>query len=278
VGASTGLTWAKVQAEGRCGSLDEFRTQDGAGRGGALFWDFHRGAFSQTVCLQREGCTAFADREPWPVAILGAEAMGVLLSLRHAVYNLWWNSAQREAFQASWVPILFIGVRDNGMPEVGVNLEKLQQSFTLKMQAAYPPIYFTTRILEKDGAQFLAVIVPGSPSRPHFAGQAYVRNGNRTEAASEQEFEELLASRLSKSAEILKWITKTVTLTWLRTENTHVLGSVISEAPVFVTACNSFYVTYADQVGRTGNSIPLRRVEVSYDNANSRLKLEIYPA
>jgi hypothetical protein len=175
---------------------------------------------------------------------------------------------------------LFIGVTDDGTPEkkAGVNLEKLQQSFTHKMKEAYPPIYFTTRILEKDGAQFVAVIVPGSPSRPHFAGQAYVRKGNRTEAASEQRFEELLASRLSKSAEIPKWITKTVTITWMRTEHTHVLGPVVSEASGFVTACNSFYFTYADQIGGTGKSVPLRRVEGSYDNTNSRLKLEIYPA
>lgn len=123
---------------------------------------------------------------------------------------------------------MFIGVRDDGTPEVGVNLERLQPSFTLKMQAAYSPIYFATKILGKDGSQFVAVIVPGSASRPHFAGPSYVRKGNRTETASEQQFDELLASRLSKSDEILKWMNKTITIDWMRVEHTHLLGAVVS--------------------------------------------------
>jgi predicted HTH transcriptional regulator len=173
--------------------------------------------------------------------------------------------------------VLFIGVRDDGTPEVGVNLESLQQSFTRRMQAAYPPIYFATKILEKDGSQFVAVIVPGSANRPHFAGPSYIRRGNRTEAASEEQFDELLASRLSKSGEILKWIKKTISIDELRVEYTHQLGPVARSTEQVVTACNSFYVTLADRIGYPGTSVPLRRVEISSDNKNSRLKLEIYP-
>jgi predicted HTH transcriptional regulator len=174
--------------------------------------------------------------------------------------------------------VLFIGVRDDGTPEVGVNLESLQQTFARKMQAAYPPIYFATKILGKDGSQFVAVIVPGSESRPHFAGPSYIRKGNRTETASEQQFDELLASRLSKSGEILKWINKAISIDWMRTENLHQFGPVAGSAEQIVTACNSFYVTLGtNQIGHPGNSIPLRRVEASFDNTQSRLKLEVYP-
>jgi len=35
----------------------------------------------------------------------------------------------------------------------------------LKMQAAYSPIYFATKILGKDGSQFVAVIVPAATRR-----------------------------------------------------------------------------------------------------------------
>ncbi|MGB8989433.1 MAG: ATP-binding protein [Candidatus Sulfotelmatobacter sp.] len=174
--------------------------------------------------------------------------------------------------------VLFIGVRDDGTPEVGLNFESLQQSFTRKMQAAYPPIYFTTKMLGKDDSQFLAVIVPGSESRPHFAGHAYIRKGNRTETASEKQFEELLAGRLSKSGEILKWVNKTITIDFMVTEHLHIYGSVSSSVEQVVTACNAFYVTYASHIGQPGTSVPLRRVEVSNDTIKSRLKLEIYPA
>ena len=173
--------------------------------------------------------------------------------------------------------VLFIGVRDDGTPETKLNYESLQQTFVRKMQIAYPPIYYTTKILEKDGSQFVAVIVPGSASRPHFAGPSFVRRGNRTEVASEQQFEELLAGRLSKSGEILKWVDKIITVDWMRIEHTHQLGSVSGSSDHFVTACNSFYVSLGNQVGQPHVSVPLRRVEVSFDNNKRRLKLEIYP-
>lgn len=73
--------------------------------------------------------------------------------------------------------VLFIGVKDDGTPETGVNIESLQQSFARKMQAAYPPIYFLTKMLQKNGSQFVAVIVPGSPERPHFAGSSFSCKG-----------------------------------------------------------------------------------------------------
>jgi predicted HTH transcriptional regulator len=173
--------------------------------------------------------------------------------------------------------ILYIGIKDNGMPEAGVSLEKLQQTFTNKMQAAYPVIYFTTRILAKNGSQFLAVIVPGSEDRPHFAGPSYVRKGNRTELASEPQFDELLADRLSKSRYILKYINKAITVDRMNVARLDILDAVANTAEQIVVFCNTQYVTLANKIGWPGESIPLRRVEISRDNHKDRLKLEIYP-
>lgn len=41
----------------------------------------------------------------------------------------------------------------------------------------------------------------------------------------------------------------------------HQFGPVAGSAEQAVTACNSFYVTIANQIGQPGNSVPLRRVE-----------------
>lgn len=73
--------------------------------------------------------------------------------------------------------ILFAGVKDNGEPEDGLNLENIQRTVSEKIANAYPPIYYLTRVLQSEGRQFLAVIIPGSETRPHFAGHAYVREG-----------------------------------------------------------------------------------------------------
>lgn len=173
--------------------------------------------------------------------------------------------------------VLFIGVRDDGTPEDGLNLDRLQQSFAKKMNDAYPPIYFVAKILESNGKQLLAVVVPGSASRPHFAGPSYIRRGSRTEAASEAQYDELLTARHGKSGEILKWLGKRISIDWMRVEAIHMMGPVERTQEQVVAGCNVFYVTVADQIGWPGSSIPLRRVEVSFDNTKNRLKLEIYP-
>jgi len=170
--------------------------------------------------------------------------------------------------------VLFIGVRNDGTPETGINLDSLQQTFTRKMQEAYPPIYFVTRVLGSTDSQFLAIVVPGSEDRPHFAGPSYVRRGSATEIASESQFNELIAHRLSKNAHILKWRGKPVSIDRMRTGSREIamLGPVETSYEQTIADCNAFYVTFGD-----GQSIPLRRVEVSFDSSRKRLKLEIYP-
>ena len=174
---------------------------------------------------------------------------------------------------AGYPAVLFIGVKDDGTPETGCNLDSLQQTFARKMQEAYPPVYFATRILGVGDSQFLAVVIPGSENRPHFAGPSYVRRGSTTEVASRSQFDELLARRLSKSEHILRWRGKPVSIDRMRTGNAvNLVGPVETSYAQTVSECNAFYVTFGD-----GQSIPLRRVEISFDSGNKRLKLEIYP-
>src|SRR5215470_4439010 len=90
--------------------------------------------------------------------------------------------------------VLFIGVMDDGTPEqISPDLDSIQRSLSQKVSAAYPTIYYETRILDLAGAKVLAVLVPGSPSRPHFAGPAYVREASKSVAASKEQFDQLIA-------------------------------------------------------------------------------------
>jgi predicted HTH transcriptional regulator len=159
--------------------------------------------------------------------------------------------------------ILFIGVKNNGDFEEGdCNFESLQRTFTKEVNKAYPPIYYLPKILREGNKECLAVIIPGSSNRPHFAGQAYIRVGPVTKEASDTEFSVLIADRNSKAYEIRKWVNKEVLL------QRH--GSGETERITLID-CNQFYVTYRRKSGL--RSEPLRRLEISFNHNEEMLEL-----
>ena len=171
--------------------------------------------------------------------------------------------------------VLFVGVKNDGTIEEGTNLDSLQQSFNKKISSVYPPIPVFHKIIRQGDKECLAVIVPGSENRPHFAGPSYIRRGSETRAASEEQFRVLIAERNTKARRILEWKDKTVTVDILNVEKLQMVGRVATSQPRTVTYCDQFYVTL--QYGVNIESIPLKRVELSYDNQQDRLKLEVYP-
>src|SRR5437870_2779131 len=68
--------------------------------------------------------------------------------------------------------VLYIGVRDDGSVENLGNLDSVQKTLRQKLHMVYPPVGYTTRVLTAGSQEFLCVLVPGSPQRPHFAGPA----------------------------------------------------------------------------------------------------------
>src|SRR5207245_5167625 len=60
--------------------------------------------------------------------------------------------------------------------------------------------------------EVLAVMVPFSKARPHFAGKAYVRRGSESIEASEEMFRELIASQNDKARKLLQYKSKNITL------------------------------------------------------------------
>jgi predicted HTH transcriptional regulator len=168
--------------------------------------------------------------------------------------------------------VLFIGVYDKGtveQPRSPINLDSLQKTLTERINEAWPPIYFLPKVLLKDAQQFLAVLVPRSPFRPHFAGHSCVRIGSETKKASESQYEELLAQRQSKPFEILKWKDKDITV-----ERTYTGRTGRYPVAAKVAGCNAFYVTLLQ--GSDPVSYALTKVEISYDDKERRLKLQIH--
>ncbi|MBI3938555.1 MAG: ATP-binding protein [Betaproteobacteria bacterium] len=101
--------------------------------------------------------------------------------------------------------VLFVGIRNDGTVEAVPNPDKLQKTVReICEQDCYPPIKFTAEVLKADGSLVLAIVVPASNNKPHFAGPAYVRRGSESVAASAEVFDELVHSRNSKCAAVLK--------------------------------------------------------------------------
>ena len=153
--------------------------------------------------------------------------------------------------------ILYVGVENNGdikRQADGYDFEKLQKSIGGKIGEAWPPIYFVSRILDKDGIEFVAVMIYGSPKRPHFSGRAWVRIGPETKDASEVEHDNLIAQRSSKVRFLQRLVGKLVY--W------HATDYQPGNENGTLTDCNEFFVTVV------GNSysrcLPVDWITISY--------------
>lgn len=181
--------------------------------------------------------------------------------------------------------ILFVGVRDNGQVEGVTNPDNIQKSLSDKIAQAYPPIYMLTRVLKtKDGKQVLAVIIPGSENRPHFAGKAYIRDGSKSVPSSESQFRVLIAQRNDKARMILESKGKVVTVEIQQTEyeiapySGHPIPRTKrTKFEQVVIDCNQFYVSLQSHGLRpeAPKAYPLSAIEVNFDHKRDRLMVLI---
>jgi hypothetical protein len=173
--------------------------------------------------------------------------------------------------------ILFIGARDDGTIEEKSNLDSLQRTLSEKLSAVYPVVYYLPKVLRHNHKEFLAVIIPGSENRPHFAGPAFIREGSKSIQSSAAQFGILVAERNSKVREIRSWKGKLVTFQRSATKElnaVHVLGTIDGKLAGVVTDCNQFFVT-VESTTRKGSliSFPLEQIEINFDHFSDRLEL-----
>jgi hypothetical protein len=173
--------------------------------------------------------------------------------------------------------VLFIGVNDSGNIAEGLDVEDLMKSFSdCIAQSAWPPIYTAPRVLEKDRRSCIAVLIPGSDNRPHFAGKAYVRMGTQTKDASEEQYRELTAQIISKARELLRWKGRSVSVAEKMGSSMRA-GGMWGQRQYTVEDCNAFYVTLANEAP-VRRSLPLNKIDLSFDNQNNQLKIDVDPS
>jgi hypothetical protein len=176
--------------------------------------------------------------------------------------------------------VLYIGVHDNGNIEGVSSPDSVQK--TVRQEAergCYPPIDVTMEVLRADGKPVVAVIVPCSRTRRHFAGPSYVRIGSESVMASDQQFRGLIDSRIEKARWILEWKDKPITVAALGKElgADRPLGDKWYRATheCLVLECNPQYVRLQDLSDGRCVTEPLKNVTVSRDEARERLKLDV---
>jgi len=175
--------------------------------------------------------------------------------------------------------ILFIGVTDKGQIKGVSEPDSLQKTIRrIAENESYPAIRYSSEILDIEGKKILAVVVPHSKFRPHFSGPAYVRVGSESVKASEKIFEELIASRNSKSGKILSYKGKIVTVRWqVKKEITQrdILGPRSIEGECKIITCNAHYVQMHNINNGANIAEPLDNVTISFDTLNTRPMLFI---
>ncbi len=180
--------------------------------------------------------------------------------------------------------ILYIGVADTGKPLGVSNPDSIQKTIRgICEKDCYPPIKFQSQVIPYEDKNLLAVIIPFSSNRPHFAGPAYIRRGSESVVASEEIFQELIDSRTSKVAGILKCKGQIVTV--------EVHGKFLGDARYIgdnnrdyrkkheceILECNSYYVRMIDISSSRHVSEPLSNVDLNYDEERHRPMLIVSP-
>jgi hypothetical protein len=156
-------------------------------------------------------------------------------------------------------------------------LDEAQKRFTTIMQKVYPRIFYVTKTISENGKQALAVIIPGSELRPHFAGLSYVRRGSQSDPASEEQFAELIAQRNSKTAKVLAWKGKAITVKQHAKQHNGIgFNETQWKEGTTVVNCDQFCLTLLTSPTDVSESFPLRDVEINHDNLRGRLQLEIW--
>lgn len=224
-----------------------------------------------------------------PIETLSDEAL--LLRLRSAEHDFverkplkqkgeWLQVAVAFANSApvGWPAVLFVGVDDEGNPQQESNkLEDLSKSVAAILAQAYPPIYFDARPLHVGDKACLAVVIPGSENRPHFAGQSYIRTGPSTISASEAQFTELIASRNSKARTLLSSVGRVVTWKNRRINRDGFYDESLDTRDTTVLGCNAHYLTVRHGgPNNTPFSYPLIWLEVGFDHQEDRLQIFLY--
>lgn len=175
--------------------------------------------------------------------------------------------------------ILFIGVKNDGTVQGLANPDSTQRSLSAKISNSFPVPYYWTKVMDSGGRKYLAVVVPGSEARPHFAGPSYVRVGSQSVPASDEQFARLLVERNSVAYELLKWKSKEVSV-WHPIAGGGYHPSRGHESTAVLVDCSTFYVTLAAALEKPSSfaSYSYSAIDIGFDHLNNRLQIRFKTA
>ena len=176
--------------------------------------------------------------------------------------------------------ILFIGVHDDGRILGCTNPNSIQKTVRrLCEQDCFPPINFSSEVITTNSGPVVAVVVPPSDNRHHFSGPAFVRKRSESVAASEAQFNELVHSRNSTAAAILKLKGQVIILIGLG----HKLGSTRRDVTrdyreggeTRVLECNALTARFELIASGTYVTEPLDHIRVTYNEEKHKPMLVV---
>lgn len=171
--------------------------------------------------------------------------------------------------------ILFIGIHNDGRIQGVKSPDKLQMTVREQCErVCYPPIVFSTEVLNVENKSVLAVVIPPSQDRPPFSGPAFVRRGSESVASSPELFDELIASRNDKVAAILRMRGGPVSVICIQ----HKLGSTErvdssgyrTRSECVIESCTPHIVRLKDIGTDRFVTEPIGNITIGYDEVHYR--------
>lgn len=175
--------------------------------------------------------------------------------------------------------VLFIGVKDNGEVSGVQGIDDAQKTIrSTAEQDCYPPIKLSISTIPNEGKEVLAVVIPCSLERPHFAGHSFVRRGSECVSASKEMLDEMIAMRNDKTRRILAWRGKNISVEGKDPKAYAYHANISWDRRVYrVEWCDAFSVcVHCVTPFTTKHTIPLDHVTVTHDGTQgNRLKLVV---
>jgi hypothetical protein len=201
-----------------------------------------------------------------------------------------------NSVKPSHVAVILIGERDDGGVSGVTNPDNIQRKVREECDKIYPAILWRSSVYEKEGKQCVRVELEYSGDTPHFGGPAWIRKGSETIKASDEVFQRLIDVRTHMIRELTQWIGREVTVQGeegsippprLKAGVRYIPQTVPAsrthqffqhrwpgtDTSATLLSVNRFWITVERK--DTGKSVsePLRKLTLSFDDENNRLRI-----
>ena len=181
------------------------------------------------------------------------------------------------------IGVLLIGEKDDGKIQGVKDADNIQKRIRKECDKIYPPILWSSEVYKRENKFCVRVEIEYSGETPHFGGSSWIRKGSETIKASEEVFQRLIDLRSNPVREISKWLEKEVTICidLATVPNLKTSGNFIEFSPqrwklneiAKIVFINGHWITFEKHKSKKRISEPLKKLTLSFDDENERLKV-----